>query len=139
MAGPDLARLAPDLLTASGDTVLVAESKGQQTLADGALAGIKQTPSAVLLEVLAGSTTSARTTAAVSAARARWPKVPILVVGPFSAADRKSAAAVKAAAEAAHVLFLDPVALKWRRDDTSAAVAAADLPGIAAKLAAALR
>jgi hypothetical protein len=139
IAGPDLAKLGTDLVAASGDTVLVAESTGTRALADGALAGIKPTPAAVVLQILAGSKTSVRTTEAVAAVRKRWPDVKIVLVGPFGADDRKSAAAVKSAAAAAHVTFLDPVELKWRSDAAEAAVGAADFRAIAAKIAAALQ
>lgn len=138
VAGPDVAKLGADLVSATGDTVLVAKSNGQQVLAAGALEAIDQVPAAVVLQVVAGSKTSARTTAAVAAVRKRWPEVTIVVIGPFGADDRKSAAAVKAAAESAHVRFLDPVALGWRKDAAKAVVAEADYPAVAAKIAAAL-
>lgn len=139
VAGPDLARLGSDLVAASGETVLVAESSGQQVLADGALEGIDQRPSAVVIQVLAGSKTSVRTTDAIDAIHKRWAGVRVLVIGPFGAADRKSAAAVKAAAEAAQVTFLDPVELTWRADDTPAGVSESDFSTVASKIAAALR
>lgn len=139
MVGPDLAKLGADLVAASGDTVLVAESGGEQPLAEGALAGIEQTPVAVVVQILAGSRTSIRATDAITAVRKRWPAVRVVVIGPFSSADRKSAAAVEAAATEAKVTFLDPVALKWRGDDTKAEVAVTDYAAVAAKLADALR
>jgi hypothetical protein len=83
----------------------------------------------------AGSQTTVRTRTAVTALKARFPGVPVLVVGPFSSGDRKSAAAVRAAAVALGVTFLDPVEARWRAADASPTLSAGDVPAVAAQLA----
>lgn len=139
VAGPDLAKLQADLATLSGDTVLVAKSDAKQPLAAHALDTIKQTPSFVIVQITAGTRTSGRTTETITAVRKRWPAAKLLLVGPFSSNDRKSAAAVKAGAALAHVTFLDPVDLKWRIKDTSATLGDKDLAPVAAAISRALR
>lgn len=139
LVGPDLARVQDQLATLTGHLVTVVDGTAAQVLAPGALAGLDGVPRAVVLEVLAGQQTTVRTAAAIAVVRGRWSEVPIIVVGPFSSADRKSATSVQAAALAAKVTFLDPVALHWRRADTSATLTATDLQTVATELAAALR
>jgi hypothetical protein len=135
VAGPDLATLRAELATQSAADVTVVKSTATQLIAPGALDDIAGSPVAVVLEIVAGTKTSVRTADAVTAARKRWPQTDIFVVGPFSSADRKSAAAAKAATEAAHATFLDPVDLKWRTASTSPALSAADQAVVAGKLA----
>lgn len=132
LLGPDLARLGPDLARATGDAVEVRP----ELLTPAAATG--RAPDVVVLEILAGTRTGVRTTEAVKAVRTRWPSVTVVLVGPFSSADRKSAAAVKNAARVANALFLDPVELQWRADSSSATVAEADFRAVATQLAAAL-
>lgn len=138
IAGRDLAKLRAALAADSGSSVLVAGGNGPDVLPAGALDGIKVTPRAVVLQVLAGTRTSVRTTEAITAVHKKWPGVKILVIGPFSSADRKSAAAVQSSSKVANVTFLDPVTLHWRPVDTSATLSAADLERVEDKLAAAL-
>lgn len=138
LAGPDLAKMRSALSTDTGAAVLVASDKGPDVLAAGSLSGISATPRAVVLQVLAGSRTSVRTTEAITAVHKKWPGVRVLVVGPFSSADRKSAAAVQSAAKLASVSFLDPVALHWRPVDTSAVLTQADVGLVEHQLAAEL-
>ncbi len=138
LVGPDLAKLTSSLATLTGYEVLTASSAAPEVLAPGALDGITATPSAVVLEVLAGTKTTIRTTTAIAAVTAKWPDVHVLVVGPFSSADRKSAAAAKSAALAASATFLDPVDLDWRTADVSPVLTAADQTAVTEKLAAAL-
>jgi hypothetical protein len=135
VAGPDLAKLREELATESSADVTVVKSTAADLIAPGALDDITATPIAVVLEIVAGTKTSVRTAAAVAAAKKRWPQTEIFVVGPFSSADRKSAAAAKAASEAAHATFLDPVDLKWRAVSTSTSLSAADIAVVAGKLA----
>lgn len=140
VVGPDLSRLQQALAVATGASVVVAEDGGaSRVIADGGLAAVRFVPSAVVVQVVAGSRTSLRTTEAIAAVRGVWPEARLVIVGPFSAADRKSAAAVKSAAAAAGVTFLDPVALGWRTTQDSASLEEGDLEVVAARLAAALR
>lgn len=129
LIGPDLAKLGPAVADASGDTV---EARAAFSSVQG------QEPDQVVLQIVAGSRTSVRTADAITAVRSRWPGMVIAVVGPFSSGDRKSAAAVKAAAASAKATFLDPVLLHWRSVDTKATLTKADLAVVAGKLAAAL-
>lgn len=138
VVGTDLARLSDQLGVATGDQVVVAPTATDHVLAAGALDAVAGTPTAVVLEVPAGSRTSGRTTEAITAVRAAWPGVRVLVIGPFSSADRKSAAAVSSAAAAAKVTFIDPVTLAWRADDTPRTLSADDLVVVASKLGALL-
>ncbi|MCW2543176.1 MAG: hypothetical protein JWM40_728 [Frankiales bacterium] len=135
VAGPDLAKLRDALASESAADVTVVKSTASDLIAAGALDDITASPAAVVLEIVAGTKTSVRTAAAVNAAHKRWPQTEIFVVGPFSSADRKSAAAAKAAALAAHATFLDPVELKWRVVSTSPSLSAADEAVVAGKLA----
>jgi len=132
LLGPDLARLGPDVAEATGDTVEVSSSLLTPD------ADFARTPDTVVLQILAGTKTSVRTAEAIKDVRSRWASADIFVVGPFSSADRKSAAAVKSAAAEADVPFLDPVDLDWRDDPAPAKVASADIATVATKLAAAL-
>jgi hypothetical protein len=109
-----------------------------EVLAPGALDVVTGQPTAVVLEVVAGSGTSARTATAIAAVRVAFPDTRVFVVGPFSANDRKSAGAVKGAAASAGVTFLDPVALHWRTADVSATLSIADLDTVAQALGHAL-
>lgn len=139
VAGRDLAKLRAALAADSGASVVVAAGgNGPDVLAAGALDGISVRPRAVVLQILAGTRTSVRTTEAINTVHKKWPGVRILVIGPFSSADRKSAAAVQSSAKLAKVTFLDPVTLHWRADDTSATLSAADLSRIEAKIVAQL-
>ena len=138
LAGPDLARLQDQLASRSGYLVDVLPAAAPEVLAPGSLSSIAETPTAVVLEVLAGSQTTVRTATAITAVRKAWPAAEVFVVGPFSSGDRKSAAAAKSAAVAAKVTFLDPVTLKWRSADTAATLTEADLRTVTDKLAAAL-
>jgi hypothetical protein len=87
---------------------------------------------------VAGTRTSVRAATAIAAVKAAFPDARVLVIGPFSAKDRKSAAAVKGAAVAARATFLDPVDLHWRASDASATLSSADLHSVAMALAVAL-
>ena len=87
-----------------------------------------------MLEIEAGSLTTKRTREAIATARQSWPDALLFVVGPFSPGDRKSAAAAEAAAATENVTFLDPVALGWRPDATTATLSADDLTVVADKL-----
>jgi hypothetical protein len=138
LAGADLVQLKADLVTATGYAVQTVDSAGPEVLAPGALDAVTGTPSAVVLEVLAGSRTSARAASAIAAVKAAFPRAQVLVVGPFSSGDRKSAEAVRGAAANAGVTFLDPVDLKWRTSDLSPSLSAADLHSVALALANAL-
>lgn len=92
-------------------------------------------PTRVVIEVLAGSRTTVRTRESVLAVRSRWADVPVVVIGPLSANDRLSAAAVKqAAAQLPDVDVLDPVDLGWRTDATSAELTPADRVAVARAL-----
>ena len=128
LVGSDLAALAQPLAGALGRDVLTAKATGE-------LAGVTATPAAVVVEITAGSQTTVRTKDAVSAVQARFPGVPVLVVGPFSSGDRKSAASAKAGAAARGATFLDPVEAGWRTDATAAALSADDVPVVAQHLA----
>ena len=139
VAGPDAGRLNEVLAQATGAQILVAEGSDTEVLAPDALSAFTFKPSAVVLEVPAGTRTSLRTTTAIQAVKKAWPDVRLVVVGPFSSGDRKSAAAVEAASTAAGVTFLDPVELDWRDEDGSAKLSDADLRVVADKLAEALR
>jgi hypothetical protein len=139
MAGPDAGRLNEALAQATGAQILVAEGSDTEVLAPGALSAFTFKPGAVVLEVPAGSRTSLRTTTAIQAVKKAWPDVRLVVIGPFSSGDRKSAAAVEAATASAGVTFLDPVELEWRDKDGSATLSDADLAVVADKLAEALR
>jgi hypothetical protein len=138
LAGPDLAKLRDLLATKTGYAVDVVEGAAPAVLAPNALVNVTDKPSVVVLEVLAGSKTTLRTATAIAAVRAKWPGVQVVVVGPFSSADRLSAAAAKTATLAAKAVFLDPVTLKWRASATSATLAESDLSVVTNKLAAAL-
>jgi hypothetical protein len=138
LAGPDLAGLKEVLADEASMPVRVARSSPTSLLAAGSLTEIKEPVQAVVLEIVAGTKTSVRTAEAITACRKRWPEADVFVVGPLSSADRKSAEAAKNAAAAAHATFLDPVALKWRSDDSSAKLAAADQAEFAQHLADAL-
>lgn len=138
VAGPDLIRLKAALASDSGDRVEVVAGTATDVVPAASLDAITATPQAVVVEIVAGTKTSLRTTTAITAVRTRWPGTEVVVVGPFSSADRKSAAAAKAAAAAAHATFLDPVDLHWRADDGSASLTAADERAVARRLADAL-
>jgi hypothetical protein len=138
LAGADLARLKAELVASTGYAVQTVKSAAPQVLAPGALDAVTGTPSAVVLEVVAGAKTSVRAATAIAAVKAAFPGAHILVVGPFSSGDRKSAEAVKAAAASAGVTFLDPVALKWRTSDVSPTLSPADVHVVAQALATAL-
>ena len=138
LAGPDLARLQDLLAARTGWTVEAAAAAPPAVLAPQALSGLTRRPRAVVLEVLAGARTTARTATAVTVVRARWPGMKVLVVGPFSSADPRSTAAAKAAARAAGSVFLDPVALGWRASAASPALTADDLHAVADRLGVAL-
>jgi hypothetical protein len=138
LAGPDLAKLRQLLATRTGYTVEVVAAAPPAVLAPTALTGLTVRPSTVVLEVLAGSKTTLRTAAAITAVRAKWPGTHVVVVGPFSSADRLSAAAAKSAAVTGKAVFLDPVLLNWRVSATSATLAEADLSVVTDQLAAAL-
>ena len=139
LAGPDLATLRYALAAVSGAQVLVADSSPAEVLAPHALDGFTATPNSVVLEVLAGTKTSARTTSAILTVHETWPRAKVYVIGPFAAADRKSTSAAKTAAIAMKAVFLDPVTLKWRKDDSTATLTRGDLAAVIEKLAAALR
>ncbi|MCU1596077.1 MAG: hypothetical protein JWO12_3469 [Frankiales bacterium] len=138
VAGVDLATMTGSLSRATGFHVVSVATAEQDVLAPAALNAVTGAPSAVVLEVLAGSKTTMRTTAAISAVTARWPQARVIVIGPFSSSDRKSSAAVKTAAQAAKVTFLDPVDLRWRAGAASAGLTAADRTSVVTQLAAAL-
>ena len=138
LAGPDLLGIRGQLAKATGDTVDTVDGAPPEVLAPSALDAVSATPDAVVLQVQAGSRTTARTTAAIVAVTNKWPKARVLVVGPFSSNDRMSAAAANTAAQAAHVTFLDPVLLHWRTNDTTATLTARDVRAVTARLATAL-
>lgn len=126
LVGPDLVGL--EVPSAAAEVASVSD-----------LAQVAFTPTRVVVQVLAGSKTTVRTRNAVLTIRARWASVPVVVVGPLSANDRLSAAAVKqAAAQLPDVVVLDPVELDWRADATSAALDAADRADVASALESAL-
>lgn len=138
IAGPDLAKMQRLLADATSDTVAVVRSTAVEVLAPKALDSVTRTPSVVVLQVMAGSKTTMRAAAAITAVERKWPDSAIFVVGPFGADDRKSAASAKAAATAAKVTFVDPVALGWRTNDAAAVLTADDLQTVATKLAEAI-
>jgi hypothetical protein len=138
LVGADLARLEAELVTATGFAVQTVRGGTPDVLAPGALRGVTGQPGAVVLEVVAGTRTSVRAATAIAAVKAAFPDARVLVIGPFSAKDRKSAAAVKGAAVAARATFLDPVDLHWRASDASATLSSADLHSVAMALAVAL-
>lgn len=135
IAGPDLAKMQRLLTAATSDTVAVAPSTAVEVLAPKALDAVTGTPSVVVLQVMAGSKTTMRAATAITAVQRKWPEAAIVVVGPFSSGDRKSAASAKAAATAAKVTFVDPVELGWRTNDATAVLSADDLQTVATRLA----
>ncbi len=138
VVGADLVRMQPALAGATGGSVETAGSDGPEVLAPGALDAVQGTPDVVVLQVLAGTRTTTRTATALEQVLSRWPAVTLFVIGPFSSADDKSTASVRAAAEQGGATFLDPVALAWRSDDRSALLTDDDLVTVAPQLAAAL-
>lgn len=128
LVGTDLTALAAPLSDVLSRDVVTAKGTDE-------LAGVTAAPAAVVLEITAGSQTTVRTRAAVTAVKTRFPGVPVLVVGPFSSGDRKSAASAKAGATALGATFLDPVEAGWRTDATAAALSADDVPVVARQLA----
>jgi hypothetical protein len=139
LAGPDLAALRDALATSTGYQVQVVPAGSPEVLAAGALDKARGTPDVVVLEVLPGSKTTPRTTTAITDVQSRWPGARVVVVGPLSSLDHKSSVAARAAATTMKVTFLDPVALGWKTDETSRALAGADVERAASKLAASLR
>lgn len=139
VVGPDLSRLVRAVAAGLGAQVESAQAAPPEVLAPQALDAVDVVPAEVVLQVVAGSRTTARTSDALRAVQARWPAARLFVVGPFGAQDRKSAAAAEAAAKAAGATFLDPVGLRWRTADAQAALTAADRTAVAARLVSALR
>ncbi|MFN2537277.1 MAG: hypothetical protein ABR549_03875 [Mycobacteriales bacterium] len=127
VVGPDLVALSSELETALGGSVDAVTSTEQ-------LSSIDRAPDVVVVQILAGTKTSARTASALAAVAARWPKVTIDVVGPFSANDRKSAEAVRKACTG-KATFVDPVTLHWRADATTATLSVSDRADVATALA----
>jgi hypothetical protein len=138
LIGPDLAPLGDALATRTGDQVVALAGVQPAIITAAQLTQVEGTPQTVVVQVLAGATTTVRTRAALTALKARWPAAKLVFVGPLSSGDRKSAAAVKAAAVGDNVTFLDPVLLTWRTNDTSAVVTTRDRAELLAKLASGL-
>ncbi|MGB8652019.1 MAG: hypothetical protein WCD35_15305, partial [Mycobacteriales bacterium] len=124
LVGADLGRLAAPLRLALGRQVVTA------------LDAVTSSPAAVVVEITAGSQTTPRTRTAVTTLQQRFPGVPVLVVGPFGANDRKSAAAAKQAAQLVGATFLDPVAEGWRPATTAPGLTRAQVAGVVEHLAA---
>jgi hypothetical protein len=137
LAGGDLARLTSALGT-TGYAVTVVPAGRAEVLAPGALDTVDGPPDVVVLQVLAGSRTTPRTRTAIGAVHTRWPGAQVFVVGPFNPQDRKSTAATRAATVAQQATFLDPVGLHWRTTPVSAVLSPAEVPMVAARLAAAI-
>jgi hypothetical protein len=142
LIGPDAAALKDPMQATTGGRVQALESLTPSTPGAASTTGTPgtagtpaaATPELVVLEIEAGSLTTKRTRTAIDTARHNWPTAQVYVVGPFGPDDRKSAAAAKSASAAANARFLDPVALGWRPDATSAILSDADLSEVAVKL-----
>ena len=132
LVGPDLVGLQAEIATRSGETA-VALVGNSGTLA-ASLTTVAGRPRVVIVEILAGSATRARTDFAITTIRAHWADIRIVVLGPFSSTDQKSTAAAQAATLAAGAEFVDPVALKWRADDLPELLSDATQGGFADKL-----